>query len=148
MEAVRNIVLDVTSKKGILAYAIMHEGKVIDKHTEDCKYANQYENLIAGYIKGVKSLVSILENNMDYKGNVYIVSSNSALISWMSRGYALPKYLDKFNVLRELIEHIPTNVEFICSPNCISSEYATKTCRDMDKRRQFESVTSIDEFLE
>lgn len=148
MEAVRNIVLDVTSKKGILAYAIMHEGKVIDKHTEDCKSANQYENLIAGYIKGVKSLVSILENNMDYKGNVYIVSSNSALISWMSRGYALPKYLDKFNVLRELIEHIPTNVEFICSPNCISSEYATKTCRDMDKRRQFESVTSIDEFLE
>lgn len=148
MSALRNIVLDVTSKKGILAYAIIHEGKVIDSYAEDCKSPNQYENLITGYIKGVKSLISILENNLDYQGEVYIVSSNSSMVSWLNRGYALPKYLDKFNILRELIEHIPSSVEFICSSDCVSAQYATKSYRDIMSRKKYQNVSTIDDFLD
>lgn len=143
----RNIVLDVTSKKGILAYAIVHEGHIVDSYAEDCKFPNQYENLITGYIKAVKSLISILENNLDYQGEVYIVSSNSSIVSWLKRGYALPKYLDKFNVLRELIEHIPNTVDFVCSSDCVSAQYATKAYRDISSRKKFENVSTIDDFL-
>lgn len=143
----RSILVDVTSKKGILAYAITHEGVVVESHAEDCKSENQYINLINGYTKAIRELVAILEANIDYDGIIYIVSSNSALVSWMKRGYALDKYVDKFNVLMEIIEHIPNKIEFVHSSDCVSSQFATKTYRDMTKAKELQKVSTIDDFI-
>lgn len=144
----RSISVDVTSKKNILAYAITHEGKVVESYAEDCKSENQYVNLITGYTKAIRELVSILEANIDYDGIIYIVGSNSALMSWMKRGYALDKYIDKFNVLMEIIEHIPNRIEFVHSSDCVSSQFATKTYRDMVKAKEIKKVSStIDDFM-
>lgn len=144
----RSILVDVTSKKNILAYAITHEGKIVESYAEDCKSENQYVNLILGYTKAIRELVSILEANIDYDGVIYIASSNSALVSWMRRGYALDKYIDKFNVLMEIIEHIPNEIEFVHSSDCVSSQFATKTYRDMIKAKELRKVSTIDDYMD
>ena len=142
MEVVNNIVLDVTNKKGITAVVLAYKGKVVELEVFNSKYENQYENLIEGYIKGSKLLHRLLTKETVYSNSkLLIVSSNSALVSWISRNYSLPQYVEMFKVLVESLESIPLQYECIRSNDLISSKFATKS---MIKNKPLQGVESLD----
>lgn len=123
-----SIVIDVTNKKGITAVVIVSKGMVVDKRVFTSKYENQYENLIEGYTVGIPLLRSYLESNLEFNGKVLFVASASALVTWLNRKCALPKYSEKFSNLLDLIEALPVEqIEYIRSDNLVSTKFATKT---------------------
>lgn len=135
-----NILLDVTNKKGLTAVVIAYGGRIVDRVTYESKYDNQYENLIEGYIRGSKLLKSFFDKNGYIEGDLIVVSSNSALVSWFKRNYALAKYTDMFSSLTLMLESLPIKIEYVRSDELISTKYALKS---FITRENLSAVTSI-----